>query len=222
MDWLRWYRGTCLDPKFTIISRACGQPKHAVIAVWAYMLETALQASPRGSIASWDNEDAAAALDLAVESTKAIHDALAAKMLIGEGRVIAWKSRQYDKENSTERTQRFRAKEADGTHGNAAERTGTQQNAPEEKRGEEKREDIKSLKTEVLASLRASKPRVNWTPENRKARWEQKIMEEVNRSMPDDDAQALIAAYIAGESWAKAQFNTISDQLKAAEQARSA
>ena len=61
MDWFRWHHGTATDPKWRVIARKSGQPIHAVLSVWAMVLESASQSSDRGALSGWDNEDTAAA-----------------------------------------------------------------------------------------------------------------------------------------------------------------
>lgn len=87
--------------------------------------------------------------------------------------------------------------------------------APSHSQKPEARE-VREILDEVNGSLRAKRRGPNYSdPSVRKARWEQKIMTEINSTMPPPDAQSLIAAYMASEPWAVAQFNAISDQLRA-------
>lgn len=141
MDWLRWYRGSCTDPKFTVIARKSGQPRVAVLAVWALMLETALQSTPRGHLDSWDHDDAGAALDMDGDAVASIYEAMEERGLVNDGLLVAWSERQYDKSSSTQRVALHREKEkqkkqaeADETVetvGNAVKRDETLCNAPE-------------------------------------------------------------------------------------------
>lgn len=149
--WLRWHIGTCLDPKWKIIARRSGQPIHAVIAVWAMMLECAAQASTRGTLDGWIDEDAAAALDLDHPgSVTAIRDAMQGKVLDGD-RVMRWDKRQPKREDSSAaRTRDYRArKEASRAAGDGAKRGVTQGDAERrvvtlgDPRGDKNREEEK-------------------------------------------------------------------------------
>lgn len=75
IEWFRWYHSTVSDPKFSACARKAKQPKSAVIAVWAALLECASQAPERGDISGFDPETISVALDL---DEDAIHDILAA------------------------------------------------------------------------------------------------------------------------------------------------
>jgi len=163
-NWLRWHVGTGTDPKWKVVARRCRQPVHAVLAVWALMLECASQAADRGTLEGWDDEDAGAALDLTVEDVAAIREAMQGKVLDG-GRLEAWSRRQPKREdNSADRVRAFRQRkraspivtDGDVTQGNASE---TQRNA----RGEERRVEEKREEQDPVFSLRSKTdaPRVS-------------------------------------------------------------
>lgn len=121
MEWFRWYHETVSDPKFTACARKAKQPKVAVIAVWAAILEYASQQKDRGSVVGIDQETLSACLDLDDEDLAAIFAALVAKGLIQNDRVAKWSKRQVRREDdSKERVRRYRAKNSDVTPGNAS------------------------------------------------------------------------------------------------------
>ena len=126
MEWLRWYHGTADDPKWRVVSRRSGEPIHAVLAVWARMLETASQAKPRGTLAGWNDEVTGAGLDLPTEAVAAIREAMQGLTLDGD-RLTGWSGRQPKREDgAAERARAWR--ERNRTHANATERTRTQTN----------------------------------------------------------------------------------------------
>ncbi len=126
MEWLRWYHGTADDPKWRVVSRRSGEPIHAVLAVWARMLETASQAKPRGTLAGWNDEVTGAGLDLPTEAVAAIREAMQGLTLDGD-RLTGWSGRQPKREDgAAERARAWR--ERNRTHANARERKRTQTN----------------------------------------------------------------------------------------------
>lgn len=114
MDWFRWYHGTTIDPKWRVVSRKCGQPIHAVVAVWAAFLERASESSPRGSIAGWDAEDIGAALDIEADDVRCVHEAMQGKVLDGD-EISGWGKRQPKRErpddSSAERVREHRQRQ---------------------------------------------------------------------------------------------------------------
>jgi hypothetical protein len=128
MKWFRWHHGTVTDAKWRVISRRSAQPIHAVIAVFAAMLERASEADDRGSIEGWSDEDIGAALDLSREDVAAIRNAMQGKVLDGD-HLTGWSKRQPLRErptdDSAERVRAFRErKRAEmGDSGEAAAET---------------------------------------------------------------------------------------------------
>lgn len=160
-NWLRWHIGTATDPKWRTVARRAGQPLHAVLAVWATMLECASEASERGTLEGWDDEDVGAALDLDDEAVAAIREAMQGKTLDGVD-LTAWAKRQPKKEdNSTGRVRAFRERRRregsvtspDETPRNDGETLG---NARGEKRREE--ENPSSLRSDAPRGSAAAEP----------------------------------------------------------------
>ena len=113
MQWFRWYHGTCADPKFGSIARACGATRERVIATWAMILEAASDADERGAFVI----DAAAIADLLHCKTSAIQtilDDMHARGMIADGRVTKWRERQPSRDDSAPRVRKMRAKAGDG------------------------------------------------------------------------------------------------------------
>ena len=125
--WFRWHHGCVTDPKFRVIALRCVTSVTVghVLAVWASMLEYASQASPRGQIEGWDDEDCATLLGFATEQVCAIRNAMQGKTLNGNT-LIAWNKRQPKRnDDSKDRVRNFREKQRDVTQSNAEKRTVT-------------------------------------------------------------------------------------------------
>lgn len=81
---------------------------------------------------------------------------------------------------------------------------------------EEKR-DLKSI-TEDLAKKKkmpSVENSVDYTDKSqRKARWQQKIIAEINLTLPSEKAVGLITAYQRGENWAVQRFEEFDDKIR--------
>ncbi len=167
MDWFRWWHGTVTDPKFQWVARKSGQSVASVLAVWAVVLETGSNATQgnadatRGNVASLQCEDWDVALGLDDGAVQSIYDAMVAKGLIEDSRIVAWDARQPKREDggdpntgalsSTERSRLHREKKKrDATQGNDVQRGAT--HATDLQRTEEIREE-ESKPTEANASV---------------------------------------------------------------------
>ena len=124
MEWFRWYHGTVSDPKFAVIAKKSGQPKHVVLAIWAMVIEYASAKEDRGSIVGLDQEEIAVTLDLETEQVEAVLSAMTGRGIVSDNRLKNWEKRQPKREDATasERKERWKNK-------NASERIGTQENA---------------------------------------------------------------------------------------------
>lgn len=106
-QWLRLWHGTVTDPKFGMVARDCHAmsrnvtPRHAVLSVWLYLLETASQNSPRGNIDGLDVEVMAFALDMDSDMAVAIVEAMKKRGLIADNSLNGWEKRQPKREDST-------------------------------------------------------------------------------------------------------------------------
>lgn len=162
--WFRVHHGMPFDPKWQLVASRSGQPRHMILAVWAALLDCASQADDRGSVADFDVETVAVALDAeqgAVEAVITAMRCLSRPMIDADNRIPSWPKRQPKREdNSTDRVRAHRAKAAgvtgggngNGTHGAAAERDVTHGNA----RGEERREEEKRVSTPLPPPHRAA------------------------------------------------------------------
>lgn len=144
MQWLRWHHGTVNDPKWRLVARRSGQPVHAVLAVWAAMLEAASGGDERGKLEGWDDEVVGVGLDLAAEVVASIREAMQG-LVLAENALTGWEKRNPKREDETaaERMRRHRERQRDAlrtvTDGDDESR-GATRSSTDEIRREEKRE----------------------------------------------------------------------------------
>ncbi|MGV8823006.1 hypothetical protein [Methylibium petroleiphilum] len=159
IDWFRWHHGSVTDPKFQLVARRAGASLPDVLAVWAYLLETASASTVRGSFSDIDAEALDCLFNFPSTETRTA-DILAAmreRALIEGNTVVQWEKRQPKRERdtpaagdgapaltSTERSRNHRAKKAQAAPVDDAQRHATPCNATdghETPRGEESREE---------------------------------------------------------------------------------
>jgi hypothetical protein len=106
-QWVRLWDDMPTDPKWRLIARKSGRSISEVIAVFNFMLICAANssnananASERGELNGWDDEDVATALDLEIEDVLQIRNTMQGKVLDGM-RLKAWKKRQPLREDSS-------------------------------------------------------------------------------------------------------------------------
>jgi hypothetical protein len=149
IDWLRWHHGTVSDAKLRLVAKQAGARVAEVVAVWAVLMETASQAANRGDLGVLDFESIDCALDLSDGLTKRIHTAMAARQMIGAGRLTAWEKRQPRRErvddSAAERKRRQRTGHTKQEYVTPRHTT-SHQKTP---RGEERREDSNSHHSEL-------------------------------------------------------------------------
>lgn len=158
MDWFRWHHGSVTDPKFQLVARKSGASLPDVLAVWAYVLETASQAEERGTFGEIDAEALDCLFNFPGTETRTddILKAMEARGLILGGQVVAWSKRQPKRERedntAAERKQRQRDKDSDGgAPGVTPSHATSHQEKP---RGEERREEEKtSTSVDVAPTL---------------------------------------------------------------------
>lgn len=148
--WVRLWVDMPTDPKWRVIAKRAGRPISETLAVFMFMLanagernETQPNATERGILVNWSDEDVAAALDIETAHVAAIREAMQGKTLDGE-KLTGWEKRQPKREDgSSERAKAWR------------ERKRTQANA-------EKRPDSDSLESESnLLTTEPEPPREN-------------------------------------------------------------
>lgn len=153
MEWYRAYHGACSDAKWPIVARKAKVSVGVVVSVWFALLESASQASERGSVENFDPETVDALYGYEDGTTAAVFSVMLEKGLICDGRICAWDKRQPKREredNSAARVRQFREKQRRETQTEATEAQDsasvTPCNAsvtpPEQNREEQTREEI--------------------------------------------------------------------------------
>lgn len=109
MSWVRLWNDMPTDPKWRVIAKRSGRPLAEVIAVFSMMmLNAGANATERGNLENWSDEDAAATLDIEPEYVTAIREAMQGKTLEGD-HLTGWEKRQPKREDgSAERAKQWR------------------------------------------------------------------------------------------------------------------
>ena len=87
MDWFRWHHGSVTDPKFQLVAKKAKASVAEVVAVWAYVLETASQNPKRGHVGGLDAEAIDLALGMDDGTTAAILAVLNDRGILSDGRL---------------------------------------------------------------------------------------------------------------------------------------
>lgn len=152
MDWFRWHHGSVTDPKFQLIARKSGASLPDVLAVWAYVLETASQAEERGTFGEIDAEALDCLFNFPTTETRTadILKAMKDRGLIDDFHIVAWHKRQPKREReddgATERKRKQRSAESGVTTDVTPSHATSHQEKP---RGEERRvEETSSLRSD--------------------------------------------------------------------------
>lgn len=111
MDWFRWHHGSVTDPKFQLVAKRAKASVAEVVAVWAYVLETASQSPKRGHVGGLDAEAIDLALGMDDGTTEAILAVLHDRGMLSEGRVASWDKRQPKREDETANDRKRRQRE---------------------------------------------------------------------------------------------------------------
>lgn len=159
MDWFRWHHGSVTDPKFALIARKAGASLPDVLAVWAYILETASQSVERGDFGTLDAEALDCVFNFPSTETRTadILAAMAGRGLVDGTRVVAWDKRQPKRERedatNADRQAAFRAKRNQVTPDNAS----GNQKTPREEESREEKKNPSSLRSEGARGTRLPK-----------------------------------------------------------------
>lgn len=141
MDWFRHYHGTATDPKLHRIARAAGCSRGLVCGAWWAVLETASQATDRGTLPKFDATTLAYLADIKPSlAGRILEGFLNEGMLTPEMRVAAWDRRQKSSDNGKIRVQRHRERLRNALNDKETESGG---NVTETHRTEQNRTDKK-------------------------------------------------------------------------------
>lgn len=160
IDWFRWYHGSVNDPKFGLVAKKEGASVAEVIAVWACLLEQASASEDRGNPGSIDFDAIDFALGMDEGKARRVYERMRERGLVDPetARIAAWEKRQPRRErqddNSTERVRAFRERKRQTGECNGNETPCNATERSETPRGEESREEEKSV---VRASPRGSR-----------------------------------------------------------------
>jgi len=113
IEWFRWFHGSVTDPKFGLVAKRAGVRTADVIAVWAWLLETASANDDRGNVGSPDFEAVDYLLGLEDGTAHRIVDAMAGRGLVADQRIVSWEKRQPKRldETATERKRQQRERD---------------------------------------------------------------------------------------------------------------
>lgn len=113
MQWFRWHHGSVTDPKFNLVARRSGSTLPEVLAVWAFLLETASASAERGRYGEIDCESVDCLFGMEDGKTALIMDQMRQRGLIDGVTVSSWEKRQPKREDDTanERKRRQRERE---------------------------------------------------------------------------------------------------------------
>jgi hypothetical protein len=182
IDWFRWHHGSVTDPKFQLVARRAGASLPDVLAVWAFLLEAASAATPRGSYGAIDCEAVDCLFNFPATETRTadIIRALEERKMLAGGCVVEWEKRQTKRErsddNSADRVAAHRARKAaeaaaaasklvttdeGGVTGDVTPRNAS--NGQETPREEKRREEKKEPKSKAEAA-RATRLPDDWHP----------------------------------------------------------
>lgn len=130
-DWVRLWHDMPTDPKWRTIARKSGQPLPCVIALFNLLMVNASgNADERGTLRNWDDEDAAAALDMEPEAVSAIMQAMQGKVIEGT-RLTGWEKRQPKREDDNAASRKRAQRERERTAADDVSRNVTHGHAPE-------------------------------------------------------------------------------------------
>lgn len=105
--WYRAYQGTVSDPKLAEVALIVGCSRSVVIAAWHSLLESAAGAQDNGRF-DMTARRLAALLCEPVEIMASVISAMEEVGLVEGSALPAWKERQYESDNSTQRSRKHR------------------------------------------------------------------------------------------------------------------
>jgi hypothetical protein len=105
--WYRAYAGTIKDDKLAEAAVVAGCSRSVVIATWHAILESAAETAGGGRFDTTSRR-VAAALGEPASVIEAVFNAMQEIGLVSGSEIPAWKRRQYESDNSTERSRKHR------------------------------------------------------------------------------------------------------------------
>lgn len=111
--WYRAYEGTVTDPKLGEVALVAGCSRSVAIATWHAILESCAVTNDGGRFEATPRR-IAVALGEPVATIEAAFAEMASLGMIGDGCVEAWSKRQFESDNSSERSRKSRARSRNG------------------------------------------------------------------------------------------------------------
>lgn len=111
--WYRAYEGTVSDPKIAEAAMVAGCSRSIAIAAWHCILENACTTNDGGRI-DIPPRRIAATLCEPLDTIEMLYSSFLSIGLLVDAHVAAWSRRQYQSDNSTERSRNSRAKKRNG------------------------------------------------------------------------------------------------------------
>jgi len=129
--WVRLWHDMPTDPKWRTIARKSGQPLPCVIALFnLIMVNASSNVDERGTLYNWNDDDAAAALDMEPEAVIAIIAAMQGKVL-ETNRLTGWEKRQPKREDDGAAARKAAQRERERAQADAVSHAVTHSHAPE-------------------------------------------------------------------------------------------
>ena len=161
--WYRAYSGTVKDDKLAEVAVVAGSSRSVAIATWHAILESAADAQNGGRFDTTPRR-VAAVLGEPVLLVERVFAAMRELGMIGDDGVCAWSKRQYESDNSTERSRKHREAKRNGD-ATLQERCATPPDTDTEGREEAEKIDDKiihlpssTLPPKPVAKPKAAKP----------------------------------------------------------------
>ena len=111
--WYRAYSGIVKDDKLAEVAVIAGCSRSVAIASWHAILESAADSQDGGRFDTTPRR-VAAVLGEPASAIEGVFAAMTELGMIGDGSVVAWKRRQFESDNSTERSRKHRETKRNG------------------------------------------------------------------------------------------------------------
>jgi hypothetical protein len=177
--WYRAYAGTIKDDKLAEAAVVAGCSRSVVIATWHAILESAAETAGGGRFDTTSRR-VAAALGEPANVIEAVFSAMQEIGLVSGSEIPAWKRRQYESDNSTERSRRHREAARNG-NATLQQRCATPPDTETDTDTERKKE-----KPSVLE--REDKP----APKPRKPSLDEKVLDILTDCLTAESARSVI------------------------------
>lgn len=195
--WFRLWSDMVNDPKWRTIARVSKQEVSRVIAVYLHMMTCASNATERGRLQGWCDEDIATALDIETDDVEAIRCAMEDRVLDGDY-LTGWQKRQPVREDdSAARSKAWREAQKQD-----AEQPKTQPNATERIQPLDKIREDKTIKTKPKRDASAFARFWEAYPKKLGKGKAERAFEKIDVALLDSILQS-IAAHCKSDQWIK-------------------